>query len=48
MLQLGLVPQVGDKFKWGRLQVEVLDMDRNRVDKLLVVVRPEEGPAAGE
>ena len=48
MLQLGRVPQVGDKFKWGRLQVEVLDMDRNRIDKLLVVVLPEEGPSAGE
>lgn len=48
MLQLGRVPQVGDKFQWGRLQVEVLDMDRNRIDKLLVVVLPDERPAAGE
>jgi len=48
MLQLGRVPQVGDKFRWGRLQVEVLDMDRNRIDKLLVVVLPDERPAADE
>jgi putative hemolysin len=46
MLQLGRVPQVGDKFQWSRLQVEVLDMDRNRIDKVLVVVLPEVRPAA--
>jgi len=46
MLQLGRVPQVGDKFQWGRLQVEVLDMDRNRIDKLLVVVLRDAQPAA--
>jgi CBS domain containing-hemolysin-like protein len=40
------VPQVGDKFQWSRLQVEVLDMDRNRIDKVLVVVLPEVRPAA--
>ena len=48
MLQLGRVPQVGDKFQWGPLQVEVLDMDRNRIDKLLVVVLPDERPIADE
>jgi len=46
MLQLGRVPQAGDRFRWGRLQVEVLDMDRNRIDKLLVAVLPDERPAA--
>ena len=48
MLQLGRVPQVGDKFQWSRLQVEVLDMDRNRIDKVLVVILPDEGPIADE
>jgi putative hemolysin len=48
MLQLGRVPQVGDKFQWSRLQVEVLDMDRNRIDKVLVVVLPGEHPIADE
>jgi putative hemolysin len=48
MLQLGRVPQVGDKFQWGRLQVEVLDMDRSRIDKVLVVVLPGERPSAHE
>jgi putative hemolysin len=48
LLQLGRVPQVGDKFRWGRLQVEVLDMDRSRIDKVLVVVLPDAHPAADE
>jgi putative hemolysin len=36
MLQLGRVPQVGDKFEWGGIEFEVVDMDGRRVDKLLV------------
>ena len=48
MLQLGRVPQVGDKFQWGRLRVEVLDMDRSRIDKVLVAVLPDGRTAAGE
>jgi putative hemolysin len=37
MLQLGRIPQVTDRFEWNGLRIEVVDMDRNRVDKLLVV-----------
>jgi putative hemolysin len=37
MLQLGRIPQVTDRFEWNGLRVEVVDMDRNRVDKLLVM-----------
>ena len=36
MLRLGRVPQAADYFEWGGLRFEVVDMDRNRVDKLLV------------
>ena len=36
MLQLGRVPKVADHFEWGGLRFEVVDMDRNRVDRLLV------------
>ena len=36
MKVLGRVPQVGDRFLSGGLQFEVVDMDQNRVDKLLV------------
>jgi magnesium and cobalt exporter, CNNM family len=36
MKVLGRVPQVGDRFLSGGLRFEVVDMDQNRVDKLLV------------
>ncbi len=36
MLKLGRVPSVADYFEWEGLRIEVVDMDRNRVDKLLV------------
>lgn len=35
---LGYIPQVGAVFSWGGLRFEVLDMDRTRVDKVLVLV----------
>jgi putative hemolysin len=39
MLQLGRIPQVADTFEWGGWRFEVVDMDRNRVDRLLVTQR---------
>jgi putative hemolysin len=36
MMQLGRVPRVEDKFITDDLQFEVVDMDQNRVDKLIV------------
>ena len=30
------IPSLGDHFDWGDLRFEVVDMDYNRVDKLLV------------
>jgi putative hemolysin len=45
MLQLGRVPQVADHFEWGGLRFEVVDMDRNRVDRLLVTRIPQPAPA---
>lgn len=36
MLQLGHVPRASDHFQWKNLYFEVVDMDRNRVDKILV------------
>ena len=47
MLQLGRVPQVADHFEWGGFRFEVVDMDRNRVDKLLVARVPNPTPPAG-
>jgi putative hemolysin len=36
MLCLGRVPQIEDQFVSGDLRFEVVDMDQNRVDKLIV------------
>lgn len=46
MMQLGRVPQVADAFDWGDLHFEVVDMDGNRVDKVLVVPRSGQTNAA--
>ena len=43
MAHLGRVPAAGDRFEWEGLWFEVLDMDGNRVDKVLVARTP--GPA---
>lgn len=36
MTQLGRIPKAGDRFITGRVSYEVMDMDGNRVDKVLV------------
>jgi putative hemolysin len=36
MTRLGRVPRTGDRFDFDGLRFEVLDMDRNRVDKVLL------------
>ena len=46
MLQLGRVPQVADHCEWEGVRFEVVDMDRNRVDRLLVMRLPPPTPAA--
>ncbi len=40
MLMLDRVPRVADRFDWDDLTFEIVDMDGNRVDKLLVTRRP--------
>ena len=40
MMRLGRVPRVGDAFTWESYRVEVVDMDVNRVDKVLVTRLP--------
>jgi putative hemolysin len=37
MMQLGRVPRVADHFEWEGYRFEVVDMDKNRIDKILVV-----------
>jgi putative hemolysin len=36
IMQLGRIPRAGDFFEWEGLKIEVVDMDGNRVDKVLV------------
>lgn len=36
MTRLGKIPRATDSFEWGGLKIEVMDMDRNRVNTLLV------------
>ncbi|HEY7759658.1 MAG TPA: hemolysin family protein [Burkholderiales bacterium] len=46
MLRLGRVPAVGDHFEWNGLRLEVMDMDRHRVDRVLVARLPAPPAAA--
>ena len=41
MHQLGRIPSVADHFEVAHYRFEVMDMDRNRVDKVLVARLPE-------
>ncbi|MGH8772868.1 MAG: hemolysin family protein [Burkholderiales bacterium] len=41
MMQLGRVPKAADHFDWEDLRFEIMDMDRNRIDKILVRRRVE-------
>jgi putative hemolysin len=36
MTRTGSIPSAGDYFEWDHLRIEVMDMDGNRVDKVLV------------
>ena len=40
LMRLGRIPETADQFEWGGLCFEVVDMDGNRVDKVLVIVLP--------
>ena len=42
MAQLGNIPKASDNFDWAKLRFEVMDMDGNRVDKVLVCEKPPE------
>ena len=41
--QFGRIPSAGEHFEWGGWRFEVLDMDRQRVDKLLIRAQPDAG-----
>lgn len=40
--QLGRIPSAADHFEWNRLRFEVMDMDGNRVDKVMVSRLPDD------
>lgn len=44
--RFGRIPAAGDKFEWSGWRFEVVDMDGNRVDKVLLTPRPPISPAA--
>lgn len=46
MTYLGRIPATGDTFTWGRFRFEVVDMDKARVDKVLLSFPPRSPPAA--
>ena len=37
LMQMGRIPSVGNHFEWGGLRFEVVDMDKNRINKVLVM-----------
>jgi putative hemolysin len=37
--QLGQIPRENDKFQWDRFEFEIIDMDRQRIDKVLVTAK---------
>lgn len=37
------IPKTGDKFTWKDFEFEIVDMDANRIDKILVIRHVEEG-----
>lgn len=36
LARLGHIPEISEHFEWGAYRFEVVDMDRNRIDRLLV------------
>jgi putative hemolysin len=49
LFRLGHIPREGEKFQWGRFEFEVIDMDRQRIDKVLVTPRaPKPSPQSEE
>ncbi len=40
MMHLRRIPKPADQFEWGGMRFEVMDMDGNRVDKVLVTTLP--------
>jgi putative hemolysin len=37
LVLLGRIPQVGDRVRWQEYTLEVVDMDGQRIDKILII-----------
>ena len=46
--RLGHIPEISEHFEWDGYRIEVVDMDRNRIDRLLISKIPPVEPAADE
>ncbi len=45
LMHMGRIPAVGNHFEWSGLRFEVVDMDKNRIDKVLVMPARKAPPA---
>ena len=46
--QLQKIPETGEKFEWKNFSFEIIDMDTQRIDKVLVVYKPDKGHEINE
>ncbi len=49
--RMGSIPKAGDRCEWETCTLEVVDMDGNRIDKVIVTIRdgtPDDGAEGGE
>jgi putative hemolysin len=46
--QLGHIPREAEKYTWDRFEFEVIDMDKRRVDKVLIARTPAAGAGKSE
>lgn len=47
VLRLGRLPRAGDIVEWHNYRFEIVDMDGNRVDKVLIMPRAQKSAAEG-
>jgi putative hemolysin len=48
MTWLGHIPKISEHFEWESYRFEVVDMDRNRIDRLLVAKLPSMEPESAD
>lgn len=44
LFRIGHIPREGEKFQWNGFEFEIIDMDRQRIDKVLVTPRAPKNP----